>query len=215
MILRNVKLATLLITVTAVGIPLITYFIFNTTFLETITFAQAIFSVLALVFIIYTLHISIYTLRTSLLQLNKTMAKPIINVTFSEDELLETTLDLLKDRSNQKELEIWVNNNGNSVARCFQIDIDVPKLLNQPLALAATKTGFRIRDQEEKATYFFCNDADDPLFVNMPKTIGLLPIELSHNDYHNYPEKLDVKYRVYGDWAETQEGILTVYINKQ
>jgi hypothetical protein len=42
-----------------------------------------------------------------------------------------------------------------------------------------------------------------------------LPLEVNPANYDKLKEIETVKYRIYGDWADTQEGELKVNINKQ
>ena len=52
-------------------------------------------------------------------------------------------------------------------------------------------------------------------FVNKPTKISSILISTFAEKYNQYPKEDIISYRVYGDWAETQEGKLKIIINKQ
>jgi hypothetical protein len=205
MILYNVKRAILIITGTAVVAAGIFSLIFHLTFLETITFAQALFSALALVYIIYNLHVS-------LVGLNKAMAKPSIKVAFNEKGEQQTTLTFKDGKAEAGLPHPWFINHGNAVARYFQIDVVIPESIAQP--------GPYIPLRKENGNYVlsYMNEGRFTLFVNRPYRDPNIIFSSAINIkkcLEVYKDSFEINYKVYGDWAETQEGKLKVNLVKQ
>ena len=75
----------------------------------------------------------------------------------------------------------------------------------------------KLSSTEDKRTYSFYNDGKFCLFVNRPVRIPdfPLPLEVTSDNYDECPNRSEVKYKVFGDWAETQEGELKITCNKQ
>jgi hypothetical protein len=203
--LDGVKKAIIIIIGIAVVTALIFSFIFKLTFLETITYAQAIFSALALAFIIYTLYVS-------LIQLKKSMAKPLIKVAFNKDGEQQATL-IYKDGQFKTGLpHPWLINKGNAVARYFQIDFIIPENIGKPSAYVP------LSKDDGNYILSYISEGRYTLFVNRPYSDPNMLFSSAFNPSKcielNEPS-FKIKYKVYGDWAETQEGDLKVNINKQ
>ena len=216
MVLRNVKIAILIIIGIAIAIPLIHQRIFHTTFLETITFAQAIFSALALVFIIYTFNVSV-------IQLNKAMARPKLSLAFSEDGKTETSIDISKTQSMfTPTMPLWVLNKGNAVAELFQIELEMPKIYNptfsnfarQPeLVLYSTGSQPSLTDENAVVISIF-NRKQIPCFVNSPVQLtSYIFLKMYRQNYNEFKD-FKIKYRIFGDWTEAREGELKVICKK-
>jgi hypothetical protein len=150
-----------------------------------------------------------------LVHLYKVSAKPQLKVTFSEDGKTEATFNVAKDKPNNKSLGLWVANTGNAVAKTFQIDIMVPEILT-PQNINTIKVS-KLSPAGDTRTYSVYNYGETVLFVNKPVMVPdlYLPLEVNPANYDKLKEIETVKYRIYGDWADTQEGELKVNINKQ
>jgi hypothetical protein len=194
-----------------ISIPFITAFIliiFGYNIIEVVAIAQLIFSAVAFTAIMLTLYIS-------LAQLRKSMAKPLIEVAFNQEGKQQTTLTYKEGK-----LEVglpslphpWLINRGNVVARYFQIDFIIPENIARP--------GPYITLWKDDGNYIlsYTNEGRYTLFVNRP-SFDVNMLFSSAFDVRKcievYKDSFEIKYRIYGDWAEIQEGKLKVNINKQ
>jgi hypothetical protein len=180
-------------------------------FLETMTFAQVVFSVLMLLFVIYTLY-------AALTQLRKSMAKPRIKVAFNEKGEQQATLTY-KDGKPSGLPALWLINEGNAISRYFQIDFIIPENIGKPSVsnfLLIPYVSFVKDDGEYILSY--TNDGRYTLFVNRPyrdpNMIFSAAIDAS-KCIEVYKGSFKIEYRIYGDWAETQKETLKVYIKQQ
>lgn len=173
-------------------------------FLETMTFAQVVFSVLMLLFVIYTLY-------AALTQLRKSMAKPQLKVSFNEQGEQSFTLTY-KDNLPTNNLPIlWLINEGNAITRYFQIDLIIPE------SIAKTSVHNMVKNKSNYYIFSYINDADYTLFVKRPQEFQRLNLSTLIDDHKcikSSEKNFPLKYRIYGDWAETQKGELTIRIQE-
>ncbi len=145
------------------------------------------------------------TLYFTIIQLRKSMAKPRIKVAFNEKGEQHVTL-ICKDGKLTAGLPpLWLINKGNAVARYFQIDFIVPENIGKQSVYVS------IARDDGKYIYSYTCDGKHTLFVNKPY---LGPNISAAIDTKKCKDSFEIKYRIYGDWAETQEGKLKVNINK-
>ena len=170
-------------------------------------FASARLSVAAVSFFIVLLALCV-----ALIRLRRAMAKPLIKVAFDEKGEQQTTL-IYKDGKAIKALpSLLLINEGDAVARYFQIDFIIPEDIGKQSRYLA------IARDEGKYILHYPNDGKYTLFVNKPYS----PVDdhlaqaINYNKIMKFPgASFKIEYKVYGDWAETQEGELIVKINKQ
>jgi hypothetical protein len=176
----------------------------GTELLPTYALAELYVSVLAFAAVWITLIILIFQLR-------KSMAKPSIKVAFNERGEQQATLTYSKEGRLETGLPlIFLINEGNAVARYFQIDFVIPKTIARPDFAHAPFI-------KDNGNYIlsYTNEGKYTLFVNRPSR--------DHDIIFSPVMKLrlfslarfKIKYKVYGDWAETQEGELTIKCSKR
>lgn len=175
------------------------------TFLEMIATAQLIFAALAIFFVLHTLY-------ASLAQLRKSMAKPLIKVAFSDKGEQQATLNYKDGKVTNSLPHPCLINEGNAVARYFQIDFIIPENIGRPSAYVPLS--------KEDGNYIlsYVNEGRYTLFVNRPYSdpnmLFSSAMNLSKCIELNVAS-FKIKYKVYGDWAETQKGELTIKCNRQ
>lgn len=162
-------------------------------------------------------------LYLTMIQLRKSTAKPKINAVFTENGTSEKAITVIKDLSYkeefQHELELSAINNGNAISRFFQIEFLVPHIYRPRLSsFSQLRHGplppkFDVSEKFQKLSLY--NDSDIVFFVKKPVKICTLIIGTFTDKYEQYPKNFIINYKVYGDWAETQEGKLKVIIKKQ
>ena len=183
---------------------------------ETIALGQAIFSVIALMAILYSLW-------ATGVQLRKSMAKPRLGVVFSENSSSEISLTIPQSREVPHILKLSVVNKGNAITKLFQIDFVVPTIFDPKLeptqgqipqiAYAGIIDNPR-RNPDMTSTIFYSSAERVYAFVNKAVPICMLRLTTLPREYTNYPREFNIKYFVHGDWAETQEGVLKVTCSK-
>ena len=142
----------------------------------------------------------------------KSMARPRIKVAFNENGEQRATLihkdgNLTMDRLPS----LWLINEGNAVARYFQIDFIIPENIGKQSEYT------HIARDEGDYIISYANDGKYTLFVNKPyldPNIVYSNAVDTNKCMRISEDSFEIKYRIYGDWAETQEGKLRVNINK-
>lgn len=185
----------------AIGLP----FISNpgTDLLPKFTLAQLAISAIGFIVILVALC---YTI----VQFRKSMARPRIKVAFNEKGEQQATL-IYKGKLTAGLPSLWLINKGNAVARYFQIDFIIPENIGKQ-----SKDISIVRD-DGKYIISYTNDGKYTLFVNKPyldpNIVFYAAVDRNKCMKVN-EDSFEIKYRIYGDWAETQEGKLKVNINK-
>jgi len=150
-------------------------------------------------------------LMVAIAQFRKSMAKPRIKVAFNKNGEQQATL-IYKDGKLTAGLpSLWLINKGNAVARYFQIDFIIPENIGKQSRYKP------IARDDGKYILPYTNDGKYTLFVNQPldSGIGLSAAIDTKKCTETDEDSFEIKYRIYGDWAETQEGKLKVNITKQ
>lgn len=141
----------------------------------------------------------------------KSMAKPRIKVAFSEKGGQQVTFTYKDGILTSGILALWLINEGTAIARCFQIDFIIPENIGKQ---SQDKS---IARDDGKYILSYTNDGKYTLFVNKPyldPNIGLTAALDNSKRMMVKEDSFEIKYRIYGDWAETQEGKLKVNIKK-
>ena len=177
-----------------------------------------------LLFVVAAFALVLLNLNATYVQLRKSMAKPQLKVALSEDGKTEAIIDIPKDEERKTSLSLWIINTGNAVTRLFQIDFEIPDIFDPELkgsiggrflpyeTIRPTSNGDASKDTRIISFY---NDWDFCVFVHSPVEFLTLSLKLLPQNYEDYEEKYEIRYRVYGDWAETQKGKLKVICKKK
>lgn len=163
--------------------------------------SQLAFSAVAFLIVFLSLYFTI-------IQLRKYMAKPRIKVAFNEKGEQQSVLTY-KNGSASELPSLWLINEGNAISRYFQIDFIIPENIG--------KQSVYVNIARDNKNYVISNinDGRYTLFVNRPYQDPHMIISAGI-DYRKLVEgNYTIKYRVYGDWAEIQEGTLRVIINRE
>ena len=165
--------------------------------------SQLAFSAVAFLIVFLALYFT-------MVQFRKSMAKPIIKVAFYESREQSFTLTY-KDNLPTNNLPIlWLINEGNAITRYFQIDLIIPE------NIAKTSASNMVKNNGNYI-FSYINDADYTLFVERPQKFQNLNLSTLIDDQKcikSSEKSFPLKYRIYGDWAETQKGELTLRIQE-
>ncbi len=145
----------------------------------------------------------------TIFQFRKSMARPLIKVAFNEKGQQHTTLIYKNGKITAELLPLWLINKGNAVARYFQIDFIIPENIGK-------QSRYKPIARDNGRYIMPCtNDGAYTLFVNKPHLGPNISIAIDYKKCIQINEdSFEIKYRIYGDWAETQKGKLKVNINK-
>jgi hypothetical protein len=181
------------------------------------TYALAELWVSALAFLVVWLTLILITF-----QFRKAMAKPELKLFFGKDnnefgENSKTSIEvnINKDRYYEVQLYLWIKNTGNAVAKTFQIDIEVPSIFD-PINFN-TKQGnlpSRLSPDGKSRIYSYYNK-ETTYFVNKPEYVDSIILASHPKQYEKYEAEYEILYRVFGDWAKSQEDKLKVICNKR
>jgi hypothetical protein len=177
----------------------------NLNFSEMMALAQVTFTILAFGAILYTLYYASGQFR-------KAMAKPLIKVAFNKEGEQQATLIYKDGQFKTSVPHPCLINKGNAVARYFQIDFTIPANIGNPSAYVP------LSKDDENYILSYINEGRYTLFVNRPYSDPNMLFSSAFNPskcIELNEDSFKIKYKVYGDWAETQEGELKVKINKQ
>ena len=147
----------------------------------------------------------------TIVQLRKSMAKPRIKVAFNEKGEQQAILTHKDGKSNGLP-NLWLINEGNAISRYFQIDFIIPENIGKQ-----SKYAYIVRDGG-KYIISYTNDGKYTLFVNKPYLDPNIVISAAidtNKCIEVNEDSFEIRYRIYGDWAETQEGKLKVNITKR
>jgi hypothetical protein len=154
------------------------------------------------------------------IQLRKSMAKPKIKVAFNEKGEQNTLLTYASENIGALP-HPFITNEGNTVARYFQLKVIIPNniiMYNSRIFENDPKLIKREEIDTDTYSFTYTNDGRYTLFVNDPYFDPIFSFE-SALDYKKcvelFPSGFTLKYIVYGDWGEPQEGELKITINQQ
>ncbi len=152
-------------------------------------------------------------------QFRKSMAKPKLEVAFNENGDTKTTINVHKDKRESHNLNLWIINRGNAVTKLFQIEFEIPIILKPHFGRAVINTlppfiPPRPSSNTDKIIFPLCNDGNYCVFINSPCEFHRLTLTSEPNQYKEYKNEYEICYRVFGDWAETQDGKLKVIVKK-
>jgi hypothetical protein len=157
------------------------------------------------------------TLFFIIVQLRKTMARPLIEVAFNKSGEQQATL-IYRDGKLEAGLpHPWLINKGNAVARYFQIDFIIPENIGNPSVSNYLYTMYIsfVKFVKDTGDYIlsYTNEGRYTLFVNRPYSDPNMVFWAAIDTkkcIEVYKDSFEIKYKVYGDWAETQEGKLKI-----
>ena len=177
-------------------------------FIEQIALGQLIFSILAFGLFIFTLFFAYERYR-------KSIAKPELSLSFSENGVTEATLDTHHNMDSVQTFDLWVLNTGNKVANVLQVELDIPDEFNPHFRHISKETRpiphrFSIKGETRTISFYA---TDKYYFVGVPSRVIAFELE-THSEYE-YPSSFTIPYRAFGDWGETQKGELEVACIKQ
>ena len=201
----------------AIGLPFVTQP--SQQLVPKLTLSQLALSAAALFIMSVALYLTIVQVRRS-------MAKPKLEVIFSETGKPETTIeisrDIKQDIESKEELRLSILNTGNAITSFFQIDFSLPSIYRPETAnwaqlirgvpFTSLTSKFEIPKDERVVSIY--NNRQLTCFVNKFTEIPSLTIRILPENIKEYTN-IEIKYRIFGDWAETQEGKLKVICKKK
>ena len=174
--------------------------------------AQLAISAIGLILVIVALG---YTME----QFQKSMAKPKIKVAFNEKGEQEANLTYINN--NPCGLPpLWIINEGNEMSRFFQIDVIIPKYIvnHRGKTILFDIPHISLEEFGNEYILSYKNEGKYTLFINKPYN----DTDFTLNSALDYKKCIELfkndfilKYNIYGDWGEPQEGELKLIINKQ
>ncbi len=157
-------------------------------------------------------------LMVAIAQFRKSNAKPKIKVAFNEKGEQSFTLTYKDNKATSNLPPLWLINEGTAISQHFQIVVIIPESIINPESIGKILTYTIITRDNGNCIFSYTNDEGYTLFVHKPKQPQdmNLSIAIDNHKCMNLPKNnIKLKYNIYGDWAETQEGELTVNVKKQ
>jgi hypothetical protein len=166
---------------------------------------------------ILTLLVISYQLVPALKQLRISEARPKLTLAFDESGRTEKALEVIKGKGKTHHLELWMTNNGDAVAREFQVDLDVNGVFGSgfnPLYVDETKVydPRQLADTGIRTISFSMTSF--PCFVSRPVRVTMLLLQTNADSYDLSPQEFIMPYRIYGTWGQEQGGELRVQLKK-
>ena len=155
------------------------------------------------------------TLIITISQFRKSMAKPNLRLALTENGETETNIQVSKNKElNNIELDFWVINDGNAIAKMFQIELKIPGLYNPHFVLEGKELKCSHRPLDENIEILsLCNNEKIICFVNNPEKISDVRLSTDPKGYGSFGD-FPIYYKIIGDWAEPKEGTLKVHVKK-
>ncbi len=198
-----------ILAITAVASP----FFINPSNNESINWSRSQVTLSAIAFIAI-----FYAFYATMIQLRKSMAKPLIKVAFNERGDQSFTLTYKDNGVTNSLPPLWLINEGNAISQHFQIVVIIPESIINPESIGKSLTYTIITRDNGNCIFSYTNDEDYTLFVHKPKQPQdmNLSIAIDNHKCMKLPKNnFKLKYYIYGDWAETQEGELKIQVKKQ
>ncbi|MFC1989658.1 hypothetical protein ACFLVW_03730 [Chloroflexota bacterium] len=197
----------------AIGLPFLARPCDN--LLPNFALSQLVFSAVASFIIFLALYFNI-------VQLRKSMAKPKLELVFSEKGDTETVINVSRIKEMSNNTELWVINKGNAITELFQIELMMPSIYypqfssftgQRELMLRAT-TPEQATTEKGMVAVSLYNMRQIPCFVNSPVQLTSYLLLKTHNQRYGKYVDFKIKYRIFGDWNEIQKGELSVICKK-
>ena len=189
----------------AIGLPFLTRP--SDTLLPNFALSQLAFSAVAFLIVFVALMIT-------MAQFRKSMAKPKLEVIFTETNNDEITMNILPKKEDKQYLRLSVINKGNAITDMFQIDFDIPVIFNPTINSNKPDSVHHHANGSNRIVSFVSNH-DHPCFVSIPTPIYSLVLETHEENYEKYSSHLVIPYKIFGDWSKPHEGKLKITCNKK
>ncbi len=156
-----------------------------------------------------------YTLWFTYAQLEKALAKPKLEVIFTDTNNNEKTVNLRPDIV--RRLPFSVINKGNAITDLFQISFCIPKIYNPTINYVnvGSESRYYHIPQGENELVNYINNHNHVCFVNKPTLFPSLELRYPANSANILDSKLVIPYEIFGDWGEPQMGELKITFQKQ
>lgn len=182
---------------------------------ERISMAQLYFSALGSIGVVFAL---IY----ATVQVRKSTARPHLKIVIGEDRVTKTSLTVpltaLEERQSwQEDLILYIYNDGNSVSDLYNIQFELPSVFNPYLETSneeygvTSNTGKLSPDSKLVIIPFSTHKlAEYACFVGEYISIGKMCLRITPENKDSYPGYFNIEYRIFGNWADKQEGSLAI-----
>lgn len=183
--------------------------------LERISSAQLYFSVATFVAIVF-------TLLYATVQVRRVLARPQLKMVIGEERETKTSvivpLKLLEERQTwEGKLALYIYNGGNLVSDLYNVEFELPSVFNPYLRTKNELygvndiTGSPLPGGETVIIPFYSHKlVEYTCFVHKYVAIGIMCLRITPDNRDKYPRHFEIGYRIFGNWVEKQEGVLTV-----
>jgi hypothetical protein len=164
-----------------------------------------------------TIPIILFGFYSTTIQLRKATAKPKLELFFTDTNNGEKSIKIRPVEEEKHYLEISVLNKGTAITDMFQISYYIPKIFNPTINYynEGNEDLYDSHPDGDNVIVSFINKHKYVCFVDMPTTIPPIELNIYKKEYDNITNELVIPYKIYGDWAEPQEGKLKITIIKQ
>ncbi len=164
-----------------------------------------------------TLLVILFGLIPVLRQLKISEARPGLSLGFDESGSTETTIEVTEGKATAHQLHLWMSNNGNAVAKEFQLDLDVNQTLGAyliPLRREESKVYDPRQSVNAGMSTISFSTISVPCFVGRPLPVAALSLRTKEDSHNLYPQGIRILYRISGTWGPEQSRELRVRLNK-
>jgi len=175
------------------------------------TKALLIFTAATLIAVVFTVLYATYQFRISL-------ARPIIKLTLDEMGATKKSIDLGVQQIKQFDIPIYACNQGNKVATTYQIELRIPNVFEK--YLVREREGDRLDGKPTDdhnafiVSFYSYNKPEYICFINKYVLIG--KVRLKADDVAGLKSRIiEIPYKVFGDWGESQEGSLKLELQER
>ena len=156
----------------------------------------------------------VFTLIYATVHFRRAIAKPDLRITFDEEGSIEKDITIPAEGNSKPSIDLVITNEGDAVASIFQVDLIMPSIYKAQLPnFYQNRYGQHVTlskiDQDNIRIVSICNNGM-PFFVKKPIKLAYYLLDLNASDSQQYSNDFEIKYKVFGSWAERQEGSLKV-----
>jgi len=167
-----------------------------------------------------TLVALVFTLLYATFQFRKAIAKSQLQIVVDQDRKTKTSISTTKRAdgglADEASLNLYVYNDGNLVAELYSIEFKIPSIFDPELQTADTDLyGVErlrgIPNGELSTINFYSRRADEYVsYVHKLIHIGRITMNVTPDTKDKLPKEFKISYRIFGSWADRQEGSLDV-----
>jgi len=166
----------------------------------------------------------VFALLYSTVQFVRSRAKPDLKIGIDKDMKTKDSFQIPKTvfeegHGCEQSLDLYIHNTGNVVADLYNVEFTVRSIFNPVLDIKTHEYGYEgesgTSDGESTTIPFYSRRLDEFVcYVRKPICIGTLRLRITPAMKDKNIKHVKIGYRIFGSWADKQEGALDITLNE-